>query len=216
MEALNTPFFVYEILLCFLLSIFFFNKVSIEDKAVPFFFFFLLCIEYYCALLNKRGFETDYIYNFWFPIEYCFYSLFIASYITRSGKIKLSRSLVIAYLLFTVVYYSLNNNLRNFSSLCYLCGFIVLLLTMLFKFYEILNQEIIYNPLKNEIFWFMMGLLIVNLGSFFRFGAANYIYKSNKELHSALQVLNVYLTEVQYLFFIIFFFLRWKKQNSHT
>jgi len=191
------------------------QKKRVEDKLLPIFFLFLLCTEYYCAYLSKRGSDTDYIYNFWFPVEYCFYTTFIASYITRKDRRKLSKLLVVMYLFFTIIYYSLSDDLSNFSSLCYLCGFIILLVAMLFKFYEILNQEIIYNPLKNEIFWFIMGLLVVNLGSFFRFGAANYIYKNNKELHSALQTLNVYLTEVQYLFFIIFFFLRWRKKNSY-
>lgn len=213
MELFQMPFFIYEILICLFLSVFFFRKITWEDRLLPVFLFVLLCVEYACAVRYQEEEDTDFIYNFWFPIEYVFYSIFISNYIVRRQKKMFSRVISGIYIVFTITYYIIIRDVIHFSSLCYLCGFMILLITMLFKFYEILNQEIIHNPLRNEVFWFMMGLLIVNLGGFFRFGAANYIYKNNKELHNALQQLNVYLTEVQYFFFILFFFFRWKKQN---
>ncbi|HEX5153145.1 MAG TPA: hypothetical protein VFW07_16960 [Parafilimonas sp.] len=123
--------------------------------------------------------------------------------------------LIIGYTIFTIIYYVFSQDLYVFSSLAYLMGFVAILIIILFKLYEILNQEIIFNPLKNEIFWFSIGILIVNLGGFFHFGATNYMYNNNKEFHKALQSLNVYLTEFQYLCFCIYFFCKWKYQNSH-
>lgn len=210
------PLFIYEIAFCFLISLFLFSKRTLADKMLPMFFFCLLVLECYCAWLYKKNEGTDHIYNFFFPVEYAFYCFYISSYTKRSNKANTIKTLIIVYLTFTIIYYAFFADLSKFSSLTYLCGFLILLIAILFKLYEILTQEIINNPLKNEMFWFVMGLLIVNLGGFFRFGAANYLYQNNDSLHDALQKLNIYLTVVQYLFFIIFFYLRWRKTNSHT
>lgn len=210
------PLFIYEIAVCFLLSLFLFSKGTLADKMLPVFFLCLFAVEYYCAWLYKKNEGTDHIYNFVFPVEYAFYCFYISCYIKRPNKANTIKGLIIVYIAFTIIYYAVSADLTKFSSLTYLCGFLILLIAILFKLYEILTQEIINNPLKNEMFWFVMGLLIVNLGGFFRFGAASYLYQKNDSVLAALQELNVYLTEVQYLFFIVFFYLRWKKMNSHT
>lgn len=210
MNIFIIPFFIYEILLCIIFSVFFIKKGLLRDKALFLFLIFLFIVEYYCALLKKDDLPTNHIYNFWFPIEYFFYSLFIGNYLINKFTKKIAYILSFSNLIFVVIFYSLQSSLKEFSSLAYLTGFTTLLIIMLFKLYEILNQEIIYNPLKNEIFWFIMGLLFVNLGGFFHFGAVNYLNKNNNELHKALQSLNVYLTEFQYLCFTLYFLCKWK------
>jgi hypothetical protein len=216
MDPFKMPFFMYEILGCFCLSFFFFKKGTLPNKLMIPFFGILFCVEYYCAYLAKRQMPNNHIYNFWFPVEYAFYGFVIEDYITNSSRKKISRILIMLYILLTIVYYSVSQNLRLFSSLIYLFGFVVLLIIMLFKLYEILNQEIINNPIKNEIFWFIMGLLMVNLGGFFHFGAINYLNANNTVIHRALQDLNVYLTMFQYLCFYLYFICKWRTQKLHT
>ncbi len=216
MSIFALPFFIYEIFICFLLSLFFLKCPGIINKLLPVFLLFLLGVEYYCAWLKKLNLPNNNIYNFWFPVEYFFYGYLIATYITEIKRKRISWILIVVYIVFTIVYYSFKEDMYAFSSLTYLAGSVITLVIILFKLYEILNQEIIFNPLKSEIFWFCTGILIVNLGGFFHFGATNYINANNKPLHKALQSLNIYLTEFQYCCFVIYFFCKWKYQKSHT
>lgn len=210
------PLFIYEISVCLVLSFFFFRKGTLPEKLLPVFLVLLLSVELRCRWLYDRDRSPNLIYNFWFPVEFAYYGLLINSHIlsrrTRNNFVKLA----FGYIVFTAILYSFKKDMRIFSSLAYQVGFVVLLLISLYKLYEILNQEIIHNPLKNQVFWFIVGLMLVNLGGFFHFGLISYLNSNNKALSEALQQLNIYLTEVQYLCFILYFFFRWRWQKSHT
>lgn len=217
MSITAMPFFLYEIFICFLLSLFFIRRNGIINKISPVYFLLLFGVEYYCAWLNKMELANNHIYNFWFPVEYIFYGCIISTYIKDVIQKRFSYTIIVLYASFTILYYSFfKEDIHAFSTLTYLSGFVVLLVIILFKLYEILNQEIIFNPLKSDIFWFITGLLLVNIGGFFHFGATNYMYANNKPLHKALQSLNIYLTMFQYFCFVIYFFCKWKYQKLHT
>lgn len=213
MSLTVTPLFIYEIALCFILSVFFIRYKGVQNRLFPIFLLILLGVEYYCAYLGFLERPTNHIYNFWFPVEFIFYGYFISTHITSRIKALISYSLITTYLVFVIINYSLYENLKVFSSITFLLGCVFLIGIMLFKLYEIVNEEIVNNPFKNEMFWFIIGLLLVNLGGFFHFGAVNYLYLNNKALHSALQQLNVYLSEFQYVCFIIYFYCKWKFQK---
>jgi hypothetical protein len=215
MQFFTMPLFIYQILFCLIISLVFIRRKGMINKLFPLFFLVLLGVEYYCAWLYRQDKATNHIYNVWFPVEYIFYSYCIVTYISGREKQKISVALIIAFAVFTVINYLFKKDFYEFASLPYLVGFVAIFVIILFKLYEILNQEIIYNPFKNEIFWFCLGILVVNIFGVFHFGAVNYMYKHNTALYNSLQRLNVYLTEFQYFCFFIYFLCKWKYQKLH-
>lgn len=210
MELADIPLFIYQIALCFGLSLLFLRNAIKNNILLTCFLLMLFIVEFYCAKLSYNGKPTNPIYNFWFPVEFIFYGYFVSYHISHITIKLFSKIALIVYFLFLIFYYSFVADLSVFSSVSFLLGCSILLFTLLFKLYEVINEEIVNNPLKYELFWFIIGLLFVNMGSYFHFGAVNYMYKNNNELHSALQQLNVYLSEFQYVCFIIYFICKWR------
>jgi hypothetical protein len=205
--------YLLEIFLCTVLSISYLKKGTIFEKLLFPFFLLLFIIECYCYHLYDNDISRDIIYNLWFPVEFLFYGLFVASFINLPKTKKLGISFILVYLSFVIIYYSISHNISNFSSKSFMTGVVVILFILLSKLYEILNQEIILNPLKNPLFWFIVGLLVVNIGNFFLLGATNYLIIKNKPLLIALGFMDVILTDIQYFSFLLYFYCKWMYQK---
>ncbi len=202
-----------EIFMCFILSLFFRKKgLSVEKYLVPF-FLLLFCVESYCGYLYSKNIDRHIVYNFWFPIEFIFYGIFITAFINSVKTKFFLRIVLFIYFLGIIIYYLFFCNITKFASKPFLLGAVMLILVLLIKLYEILNKEITFNPLKNPIFWFIAGLLLENICSFFFLGAINYLSIKNESLLKALSLMNVIFTDVQYFFFLLYFYCKWKYQK---
>lgn len=209
----STPIFIFEIFLCFLLSSIFLKKLELRNLSLFVFLFILFIVEYICAYLAFYDRPTNKVYSYWIPVEFSFYSLFIATFFLSKRNKYIIKISTIVYVTIVAFYYRLIWDGKTLSAPVYLAGCTLLIIVILLKISELLTEEIIQNPIKKEIFWFSIGLLFVSLSGFFHFGTANYLYENNRSLHNALQTLNVYFSIFQYLCFIVYFYCKWKFQK---
>jgi hypothetical protein len=204
------PHYLYFLIACTVFSLVFSYKNGFFlAKITACFFLALLIVELVCNQLTI----TDGIYNIWYPLEFCFYSLFVYSYIKYRKKVRF-----LALLFFAIVYcyvYQLThwNSINTFYTFGYCVCCLVLFILVILKIYELLTDEDdLRLPLKIPLFWFLFGL-ILNLTSFLLFGMKNFILSDNYNLYLVLQKANQIISSLQYVCFILYFFCSWKYQN---
>lgn len=207
------PVYLAEIFLCLIFSAFFYKKGTRAEKWLVPFFAALLCVESYAMYRSAKWISTSLLYNFWFPGEFIFYSLFISSFIQSPVRIKVIRYGVYIYALFVAMSYIFVVNLVNFASTVFLIGVLLILPVCFMKLYEEIEGEVMQHPFKNPLFWFITGLLIENIGSFFILGSINLVKVKNEHMLMSLYDINIIATCMQYFSFLLYFYCRWKYQR---
>jgi hypothetical protein len=179
------------------------------------FFSSLLCVELTCYYFKVRNWNNLIIYNCWFPLEYGVYAAWVSSSL---NSIVLRRKIILcieSYLAITIVIYFSDDNMYNFNTLAFQIGMVLILPVLFRKLYEMVNEPIMINPLKNPLFWLISGLLFSYLGSFFQFSLENYLRATNTQLLSAMKIINILLTDLLYLCIIMHFILTWLNRKLH-
>jgi len=205
--------YIFEILLCFVTSIFFVQKGKLF-RVFPFFFILAFFVELTCFYYRKSNLNNWPIYNWWFPSEFVFFTFWINSYIIHSRTKQIVSFSSLAYLILVVFSNIFFYDLSRFTTMNFAFGVTLLLFVIFFKLSEILQTEEIINPLLLPIFWPLSGMMISNLISIFHLLSNNYLYKNNKELLSALRKINILMSCLLYFTFIVYFLIQWKKQRQ--
>lgn len=216
MREIALSIYQVEIGICLILSIIFFKKGTRSEKCLVPFFISILFVESYCRYLDIIHAPVTLIYgiyNAWFPLEFIFFFFFISTFVNSGKKRKFIRYSIIIYLLILLFFYVFILDLKQFATPVFLIGVLFLLSVLFVKIYEIMNDEIMQHPLKNPLFWFITGLLIENIGGFFVMGSVNYLLVQNKSLLSVLGLINILSLCFQYLFFIFYFYCKWRFQK---
>ncbi len=207
------PVHLYLIGISFLVSLFFIKRPTWADKSMPVFLLSLLALESYCYYLkvNHRGNNLQ--YNLWFPVEFLYYSLLLI--VSLKSKSLKSRLLIFAgaYLVIVIAYYIFFQNLNKFSGNAYLFSMILILLSAFAKMKELIGQREIGNPFYEPFFWLIIGIILVHLPGIFQFGATDFLHKKHINIYRALQKLNLYLTYLQYVCLLAYFYTKWKFQK---
>jgi hypothetical protein len=211
---MNLPFFIYQIGLLAIISLFFLKKGGFFIISALF-FTALFFIEYICYKKITNGLSTNKIYNWWFPIEFIFYAFFLIKGDNKNKHFKITIILSLIYLAFVLVFYSFFQNQKLFSSISYQIGEIYLLFLITLRIRSILKEEYLGNPFKNSLVWLIMGLLFSNLGSLMHLSVTNYLAIQDIDLLNALRKLNIILTIVLYCCITVYFYFEWKNRKSH-
>lgn len=176
----------------------------------------LFIIELICYYLKIVHVNNLIIYNFWFPLEFLFYTFWISNYLQSKIVKKVFNILMGVYVAVVIIIYSISANLFKFNTIAFQLGFILLLPVALLKLYELINQPIISNPLYTPLFWLITGILVSYVFSLAQFSALNYLHINNKFLSEALKKINFILADILYSCIIIYFILKWKQKKLHT
>lgn len=204
------PQYLYFLLVCTLCSVVFgLKSQTLFSIATAIFFVALFSVEMVCNKLTI----TDGIYNFWYPVEFGFYSFFVARYMAYRHRYALLVLPLLA-LIFCYTYYLFNwQKVTLFFTFGYSVCVSVLFIFVIIKIYEMLTDENdLRFPFTIPLFWFLLGL-ILDLTSFLLFGMKNYILAHNYNLYVVMQYSNQVLSTLQYLCFILYFYCSWKYQN---
>jgi hypothetical protein len=210
---MTIPLHLILIGISFITSFAFIKKPAWTDRSMPVFLLMLFLLELYCHYLKIKHLGNHVQYNLWMPLEFSYYSLIIILSLKHTSiKFYLKLSVVV-YFLFVLSYYLVFQDLSKFSGLTYFISMILLLSVSLTKMKELINSEEITNPFNEPFFWFITGLILVHVVGVFQFGATDYLHKNNLEVYRALQKINIFLSDVQYISLLIYFFKKWKYQK---
>jgi len=205
--------YILETFLVFLLSLFFLKKGKIF-LWFPAFFLLAVFVETLCYYYKLNDINNWPVYNWWFPLEFAFFSIWIRSYILSLQFRKSVLYLIFSYAFFVAIRNVFYADLASFNTLNFAFGVLLLLLCIFYKLSEILKAEEIVNPLKLPVFWPLSGMLVSNLMSIFHLLSNNYLYKSNFELLSALRKINIIMSCFLYVTFIVYFLIQWKNRKQ--
>ena len=126
MYFMNLPFFIYQIAFLVIINLFFIKKGGFFIISTLF-FIALFFIEYTCYKKISNGISTNYIYNWWFPVEFIFYAFFLIKGDNVNKHFKTTILLSFIYLVFVLIFYAFFQNQKLFSSIAYQVGELYLL-----------------------------------------------------------------------------------------
>jgi hypothetical protein len=129
---------------------------------LPFFLFFILCVELIGKYLQKVMYANIILYNFSIPLEYLFY-LFLF-YLHGKQKLKSLSGLCSIILFIVSLYYLIATPLKAFHSYVLVTGQIAVIIAGCFFIYECFMDNTEDSILKKPFFWLCSGLLLFNLG----------------------------------------------------
>jgi Sec-independent protein secretion pathway component TatC len=208
------PVFLFLIFVC-LISCFFSCEQLPLKLLLPAFFAVLLVVESVCYYYQISNKNNTLIYNLWFPVEFSFYSFWVACYLSNRYFKQSIVLCIFIYLSICGLMYIQKSDLYKFNTLAFQLGVVLLIPVLLYKLYEFINESVIINPFRNALFWLISGLLISSLGSFFQFSVENYLLENHKDVLFALRQFNVLLTDVLYCCIIAYFILSWRMRLHH-
>ena len=169
---------------------------------LPFFLFFILCVELSGTYFKHTPYANAKIYNISIPIEYLFYFLLFR----LNGK-KIARvfSMICSLLLvICAIYYYITIPIRNFHDKVLLFGQISVILCCCIYFFEKFRHVDDEPLLQDPFFWICSGLLLFNLEDFVYFLLLDLIKANQWDPHDKwFKAINNSLLILLYLSYII-------------
>lgn len=169
-------------------------------KSFPFFMLITLVVEITGSLLGKHTVAINLLYCFFTAFEFVYYLLLI-KYIIYNQKIKKTISWILAVYPVLVVIDVFFIQPREFHSITYSLGCLLVVLACIYYFLEIFQSKYSVNLVKEPAFWICTALLFYYCCTFPLFGVWNLL----KGLPGIiLQNLNTILTILNYLLYSLF------------
>ncbi len=201
------------------LGIVFFYKY--KNTILKYFLFYLIYIVfienfgiYLYSYLSKNPLgdidNNSIVYNIYNIVSFSYFLLLYRYFITNKSHKKWIYSFFIIYLVTVFINAFFENYLKEPQTIPYIVASILLIITIVFYFIELLNSRKVLHVKHNLLFWIAVGLLIYYIGNIpFRIVRGYYAHLADI---SILFLINISLTIVMNLCFIIGFIWSNKKQ----
>ena len=174
-------FLIYPLLYATILSIGIFKFSKIRNNF--YLKLFLIFIGY--SLLTEilgyvvgviLGMNTFHIYNTWNLVNGFFYFFFFLNLLKDSFKRNLLKFIIVAYLIFTIVdIIFISNFMYKLMGLNIIVGAILIVISVLLYFSELLQSDLILNVKDSIFFYISLGVFLFNIGFIPVYVIAEYI-----------------------------------------
>lgn len=159
-------------------------------RIYPFLLLIIVAVEGYFRFIPQKNYHNADVYNIQIPLQYLCYLLILYFSAREKGfKIFLlaSMALVTLFTIITNIYFTPKgySNVLSYS----FCS-IIIIIGIVWKFYEMLKNPLEFNFLRNPLFYMLFAFLIFNLGTLPYFSMANWLYSTHGYK-------NVYLVLIQ-------------------
>ena len=146
------------------------------------------------------------------PFEFLFmYWLFYKTLNSRPKLVWTGVFIYVSALIFELINDAHPIGKDVFLSFSYTIGNIVLLVFILYYFYDLVNSDRILTFYHEQMFWVALGLLLFYLGAFPYFGMYNYLRNNYMSLLFSYTWIVIFLDYIMYLLFVVSFI--WRKTN---
>lgn len=172
-------FFICNYLLLIVLGFYNYKKIR-ESFPLKMFLFFLvysfftevagMVFAYYLKI------NTAFVYNSWNIVSYLFYTYFFVSKISNQTKklvIKSFAALFIGLIIINALFFQ--NYVNHIFSNNIILGKILMIVTIMIYFTELLKSDLILNIKESLFFWISIGVFIYSIGFIPVFVIAEYI-----------------------------------------
>ncbi|SHJ06936.1 hypothetical protein SAMN04488508_105165 [Aquimarina spongiae] len=231
MKLLNIAFHILEVFAA-LAGTFFVLKN--KDRVVKYFVYYLWLTvfvetvgtipriirstEYLNFLKGTIWMENDWLYNSYVIITFIIYAVFFRAYMKNEFFKKILKSLIVFFFLTSVLNLFFSDVFFNgLSSYSMIMGSILLLVSVMLYFYEVLQSESILSFHKSLPFYIAIGALVfyLSMTPLFIFNKY-YSFRSNPEFVGIYRTIREIAIIFMYTCFTIGFLLCSKKNKSYS
>lgn len=205
-------FFICNYLLLIVLGFYNYKKIK---ESIPLKMFLVFLIYSFFTEVAGMFFayylkiSTAFIYNSWNLVSYLFYTFFFLSKIgnkTKSAFIKGFAAIFIALFLINGLFFQ--NYVTHIFSNNIILGKILMIVTIMIYFTELLKSDLILNIKESLFFWISIGVFIYSIGFIPVFVVAEYI-----SYQGAFRYITFGLNIIMSLCFITGFLISKKQYN---
>lgn len=184
-------------------------------RSLPFFLFFILCVELLGTYFRTTPYANAKLYNFSIPIEYFFY---IFLFWLHGGAILKRFEKFTAFVLASVVvFYFITKPFFVFHSKVLLTGQAIVVVSFCIYLYEQFKSDLEEPLLNKYFFWLGAGLFLFNLGEFTYFLLYPVINSNDWDKTDALfKAINHNLLLLLYLSYIIAIIIQSKHRDNNA
>jgi len=178
-------------------------------RVFPFLLFVVVVVEVYETFLpaRYRSFNSR-IYNIQVPLQYVLYLLVLYFAINKrfyKKMVLMGMMILVPLTVVSELYFTPPN---HFNVLSYSVGSLLAIIFIVIKFYEMLQNPLDFNFMKNPFFYILFAFLLFNVGTLPYFTMGNWLFyvKGYKEavriLVNVMSVLNYVLYTTYTISFI--------------
>ena len=181
----------------------------------PLLLFVVVSVEVYETFFrSKNNFFNSKIYNIQVPLQYLLYLTILYYATTRVRYKKLIVIGAILYISVTITSEIFLTTPNHFNVISYSVGSLFLIIFILAKLYEMLQNPTGFNFLKDPFFYILFAFLLFNVGSLPFFAMSNWLYYVKGYKNAVMMLSNVtsVLACILYLTYTIAFVWMTKKK----
>lgn len=170
-------------------------------RLFPLLLFVIVSVEVYLTFFHTPGRRVNaWIYNIQVPVQHLLY-LAILYFATYHRKYK---QLLIISMIVLVVFAMLSGfflvEREQFNVYAYCMGSVFIIMGIIFKFYEMLQNPDEFNFLRKPFFYMLFAFLIFNVGTLPYFAMGNWLY-TTKGYESYYQILINVMSILNYILY---------------
>lgn len=186
-------------------------------KLFPVLLFVVVATEVWSFYLRKIILlNSSLVYNIQVPLQHCLYLLILYHSLKNEAwkkTIFLAYIFFIGFTIITLLWLTADN---RFNVLSYCVGSLFIILGILIKFYEMLQNPTDFNFLRNPFFYILFAYLLFNVGCLPYFLMSNWLYFIQTQKEIKLIYINV-MSIFNYLLYttytLAFLWIRLKKAH---
>lgn len=161
-------------------------------RLFPLLLFLIVVVEAYETFFrNKAAISNALLYNIQVPLQYLIYLLIIYHALARPYNKKVILFEMILLAAFTLVTGCFFTPWNQFNVLAYCLGSVLLIIGIVIKFYEMLEQPVGFNFLKDPFFYMLFAFLLFNVATVPYFAMINWLYMVKRSRNILVLLANV-------------------------
>lgn len=161
-------------------------------RLFPLLLFIIVSVE--LALTFMRGsfpYFNALIYNVQVPLQHLLYLYILYLALNREMFKRLILNFIFAFLVITVVSAFFFTDENRINTVSYCTGSICIIIGILIKFHEMLQNPTEFNFLRNPFFYMLFAFLLFNVGTLPYFTMGNWLYQSLRGKEILIVLINV-------------------------
>jgi hypothetical protein len=133
-------------------------------------------VETYTTYFKTHRVSNAWIYNWQVPVQHLLYLLILYFALEKPSSRRLMLYFMAALVLLAGISWALLTEKGRFNAIGYCCGSIFVVIGIILKFYEMLQNPTDFNFLRTPFFYLLFAFLLFSVGSLPYFSMGNWLY----------------------------------------
>jgi len=148
-------------------------------------------VETYTTYFRTHRLSNAWIYNWQVPVQHLLYLLILYYALERPSSQRLMLYFMAALVLLAGISAVILTEKGRFNTIGYCCGSVLVVIGIILKFYEMLQNPTDFNFLRKPFFYLLFAFLLFNVGSLPYFAMGNWLYFEIGYKSAVLILINV-------------------------